>query len=61
MLDDRLCFGIVDLTSGKLNELELNVDGKKECRISVGLDGFAITQGKQLFCFNSKRRKWRYV
>lgn len=61
-IKEQLFFGIVDLTTGKWNKLQLNInDENDDCKISVGLDGFAIAQGKKLFCFNNMGNRWRYV
>lgn len=56
---EQLSFGIVDFKTAKCNKLKFIADKDGECKVSVGVDGFVVAQGRKLFCFNNKGDKWR--
>lgn len=52
-------FGVINFTSAKCATKKFNIDRDVEYKSSVGVDGFAVAQGRKLYCFNSKSEIWR--
>lgn len=57
--EEKLHFGIIDLTTARCRKIKFDADKEGECKTSVSVDSFAVAQGKKLFCFNDKGDKWR--